>query len=1057
MVFENEAAFEEAVIRNLQANGWQNGVIKHPSEQDLINNWASILFENNNTVDRLNNCPLTKTEMNQILEQVKSLRTPLALNGFINGGSVSITRDNSADKAHYGKEVSLKIFNRREIAGGQSRYQIAQQPHFDTSSKLVGDRRGDLLLLINGMPVIHIELKTTGIPVAEAQNQIAKYLHEGVFAGLFSLVQIFVAMNPNEMVYFANPGSGNTINERFCFHWADFNNEPINDWKTVTSTLLSIPLAHQMIGYYTVADDSDGCLKVMRSYQYYAAAAISTKVAKVNARKQWGEPGVMGGYIWHTTGSGKTMTSFKSAQLIANSKDADKVIFLMDRVELGTQSLAEYNAFADADEEVQGTETTAVLRGKLTSSSSNDILIVTSIQKMSRIHAEEGGINDNELERMRNKRIVFIIDECHRSTFGEMLQTIKETFPDALFFGFTGTPIHEENAKKMSTTTDVFGDELHRYSIADGIRDGNVLGFDPYMVLTYKDKDIRRAVALEKAHAVYDQEAISDSQKSKTYYYFMNDAPMAGLKNADTGIVKGVEDYLPTVQYQTEEHRQQVVSDILDNWLVYSRNNKFHAIFATSSIPEAIEYYRLFKTRAPHMKITALFDPSIDNKGSSDALIAKEEGLKELIEDYNRSYGKEYTIPTYDAMKKDIAARLAHKKPHLNVQNKPEERIDILIVVDQMLTGFDSKCVNTLYLDKVIEYELLIQAFSRTNRLFYGDEKPFGIIRYYRRPHTMKRNIEEAVKLYSGDKPFGLFAKKLPNNLNAANALFGQIKAVFKAAGVEGFSALPEEHTARAKFAKLFNEFHEYLEAAKVQGFMWDEKEYYGEEDPETGAVEVVSSAFTEQDFNALLMRYKELRPTPPDLPVGPNPPEVPYDLKGFIMEIDTGHIDNDYMNANFTKWLKALEQPGVSQEEMDELYQTLHRSFATLSQEEQRFAELFLHDIEAGNVVVEPNMTLRDYITRYAQNAKNKQVDSLVEALGVDRELLENLLGLAITEANINDYGRFDDLVSSVDKVKAREYFQNKEGKSIPPFKVNMRTDALLRRFLLEGGFDIT
>ena len=476
MTFRYESEFEEALIKVLSEKGWEHEVLKNPTEQDLINNWAKILYDNNRGIDRLNDHPLTGGEMQQIIEQINTLKTPLKLNGFINGKTVSIKRDNPDDKLHYGKEVSLKIYDRMEIAAGQSRYQIVQQPKFPTKSKVLNDRRGDLMLLINGMPVIHIELKRSGVPISQACTQIEKYAYEGIFTGLFSLIQIFVAMNPDETKYFANPGPDGKFNPIYYFHWADFNNEPINNWKDIASSLLSIPMAHQMIGFYTVPDDSDGVLKVMRSYQYYAASAISDKVSKM----KWSERNQRGGYIWHTTGSGKTMTSFKSAQLIANSNDADKVVFLTDRIELGTQSLKEYRGFADDNESVQATENTKVLIAKLKSTDSHEVLIVTSIQKMSNIHDEEGGLNKYDLEVINDKRIVFIVDEAHRSTFGDMLITIKTTFPNAIFFGFTGTPIHDENQKKKNTTTDVFGDELHRYSIADGIRDGNVLGFDPY-------------------------------------------------------------------------------------------------------------------------------------------------------------------------------------------------------------------------------------------------------------------------------------------------------------------------------------------------------------------------------------------------------------------------------------------------------------------------------------------------------------------------------------------------------------------------------------------------
>lgn len=1054
MIFEDEATFENALIANLKLNGWDDagGILVHPTEQDLIDNWASILFENNKDQDRLNKCPLTSSEMAQILEQIKALRTPLALNGFINGKTIAITRDNPRDTLHYGKEVSLKIFDRKEIAAGQSRYQIAEQPHFTAESQMRGVRRGDVMLLINGMPVIHIELKRTGVPISQAINQISRYLYEGVFTGIFSLVQVFVAMNPEETKYFASCGTGGKINERFCFHWADYNNEIINDWKTICSTLLSIPMAHKLIGFYTIADDSDGALKVMRSYQYFAASAIADVVAKVNARKAWGEPGVMGGYIWHTTGSGKTMTSFKSAQLIANSKNADKVVFLMDRVELGVQSLAEYRAFSEDADSVQGTENTNVLKQKLKSTSANDVLIVTSIQKMSRIHIEEGGINEADIAAMQAKRVVFIVDECHRSTFGDMLRIIKDTFPSALFFGFTGTPIQDENAKKMSTTTDVFGNELHRYSIADGIRDGNVLGFDPYMICTLKDKDVRRAVALDKAKAGSEQEAIADGKKSKIYYYYMDASKvaMSGTLDNEGDYHKGIEDYIPNVQYEEDEHRQQVINDILNGWISLSHNGKFHGIFATSSIPEAITYYRMFKKQAPQLKVCALFDPNIDNNIGATF---KEDGLIEIIADYNKLYDKEYVLATHGAMKKDIASRLAHKKPYLNIQNNPDERIDLLIVVDQMLTGFDSKWINALYLDKVIEYELLIQAFSRTNRLFAGDEKPFGVIRYYRKPHTMAQNIINAVKLYSGDRPLGLFVQKLPKNVAMLNALYRQMGDVFLSDKIDNFSKLPDSRESCAKFAKLFNEFHEYLEAAKVQGFNWDMHECYGDPDTKTNETEVVQVCFDEQGYNALLQRYKELSSGGDK---GDGPLDTPYDLKGYLTEIDTGLIDTDYMNSNFTKWLKALEQPDIDADELERLRQNLHRSFASLSQEDQNYAELFLHDIQAGNIIVEANTTLRDYITHYAKRAKNQQVERLVDTLGVDLGMLENLLALDITEANINDYGRFKTLVDTVDKTKAKLYFEHIEGVSIPPFKINMYVDKLLRKFLLSGGFDI-
>ena len=218
MTFKYESDFEEALIKILSEKGWEKEVLKNYTEKDLIRNWAKILYDNNRGIDRLNNYPLTDGEMQQIIEQITTLRTPLKLNGFINGKTVSITRDNPDDALHFGKEISLKIYDRREIAAGQSRYQIVQQPDFPTKSKILNNRRGDLMLLINGMPVIHIELKCSGIPVSQAYNQIEKYSNEGIFTGLFSLVQIFVAMNPDETVYFSNPGPDGKFNTNYYFH-----------------------------------------------------------------------------------------------------------------------------------------------------------------------------------------------------------------------------------------------------------------------------------------------------------------------------------------------------------------------------------------------------------------------------------------------------------------------------------------------------------------------------------------------------------------------------------------------------------------------------------------------------------------------------------------------------------------------------------------------------------------------------------------------------------------------------------------------------------------------
>lgn len=1036
--FNKESDFEHALINLLFQKGWESEVIKYPTEDDLVKNWAQILYDNNRQIDRLGDYPLTDSEMQQIINQINELRTPFNLNGFINGKTVSIKRDNKDDKLHFGKEVSLKIYDRSEIVGGQSRYQIAEQPRFKTPHPLKPDKRGDFMLLINGMPVFHVELKKSGIPLSQATCQIATYTHDGVFRrGILSLVQVFVAMTPEDMVYFANPGYNGTFNEDFFFHWENVDNVVVSDWRTLAEQFFYIPMAHQLIGFYMVADKTDGILKVMRSYQIYAARNISQKVADVEEHK-WSDYNCRGGYIAHTTGSGKTLTSFKSALLIADSGDADKVVFLVDRIELDTQSTLQYKNFtADLDPEVQDTNSTDDLIAKL--KNNDDVLIVTSIQKMSKIVPDAN--NAKDIERINSKRIVVILDECHRSTFGDMLVTIRNTFTRALYFGFTGTPIKDENKKKQLTTSDLFGDELHRYTIADGIRDHNVLGFDPYAVSTFSDYDLRRAVALDKAKAKNEEEVFADERKKRVYNYYMNEAKMAGVTDNAGNYTNGIEDEIPDSQYNQDKHRRAVVQDIKDKWLRFSQNNKYHALFATTSIPEAVEYYRLFKEMCPNLKVTCLFDPSTDYTGGEPGW--KEDAIAEILDAYNKRFNSNYDISHYAAFKKDVSIRLAHKDAFQDIE--PKDQLNILIVVDQMLTGYDSKWINTLYLDKMLRYEMLIQAFSRTNRIA-GRDKPFGIIRYYRRVHTMKRNLDDALALYAGDKALEVFVNKLPANLAADNLHFKNIEHIFESAGIENFERLPDDKAERVYFAKEFHELSIHLEAALLQGFNW--------ENPTVVDGVSIEVLLDEMTYNILLTRYHELF-------MGGNggnggPDEVPYDIDTHLTDLSSGKINTDYMNSRFTKYVRNLQGNNPSKE-VEASLNDLHRSFAYLSKEEQKIAEIVLGDFQNGRLQLEEGKTLRDYITEYQNKNKNEQIYKFALAIGADVGMLKDLINVVTSEADLNAYGRFDKLVEALDMSKAKELIERINHATLSPRKVKREAVTLLSKFILEKGLDLS
>lgn len=1035
-VFVKENEFEQALCEHLIQHGWSSDVIMQPTEEDLINNWANIIYDNNRDQALLGNYPLTSTEMQQIIDQVNLCGSPYKVNRLINGQQVCIKRDNPLDTRNYGNEVYLKIFDAREISAGQSRYQIVRQPRFRTSNSLGGDRRGDVMLLINGMPVIHIELKRSNVDVSQAVYQIKRYMHEGVFSsGIFSMVQIFVAMTPEKSLYFANPGSEDRFLTEFQFHWADFNNEEVSNWNSFSEYLLSIPMAHQLVGYYTIADDKDKTLKVLRSYQYYAVNSISD----VTHQTHWDDHQHRGGYIWHTTGSGKTMTSFKSAQLIANSGDADKVVFLMDRIELSTQSLDEYRGFAGEDDSIQDTQNTAMLLSKLLSTDNDDRLIVTSIQKMSNINPDHG-IDQASIEAIGKKRLVLILDECHRSVFGQMLIGIKNTFPRALLFGFTGTPVFEENAHNEITTGTLFGDMLHKYTIANGIPDHNVLGFDPYRECTYEEEDLRERAAFSVLGVKSLEEIEDDEEAMNTYNRFMTEMPMVSTYTENGEIRHGIEYYLPKDLYQQEIHHLAVADDIVTHRDQLSKNKKFHAILATQNIPEAIEYYHIFKEKYPSMNVVAVFDNNIDN---SDEGIAREDALLEMLADYNAKYHTTFQLSTYGKYKKDVAKRLAHKKPYVGIECDHNLQIDLLIVVTQMLTGYDSKWVNTLYVDKVMKYVDVIQSFSRTNRLF-GPDKPFGIIKYYTFPYTMEQNIQDALEVYA-DRPLGVFVDKLEDNLMNINSRFLHIRDIFHSHELFDFERLPDTREDRNMFAKDFSTMTHLIEGAKLQGFLWEKNKY---EFRHGDTFTYVTMELDEATYLILLQRYRELFTGGGS---GGGGRDFDYPIDTYITETGTGTIDAEYINSKFMKFIKNLYMEGPGSELTKAALKELHKTFASLSQKDQRTATIILHDLQRGDLHLESGKTIQDYINEYQLKELRGYVMILSEATGINSSMLLNLINSGVTEQTLNEFNRFEDLKITLDLMKTRIFLQKVKGVNVPARMVVPEADKILRMFILD------
>ena len=1059
-----EAEFEKDVVVKLNACGWKGGsnypfVLKYPSEADLIKNWANIIFEHNRK--ELNNVPLNQDEIDNLLLKIRG-KTPCEINRIINSKLIDLIRSNKADTENYNKTVYLEIYDRRKIQDGETVFQIAEQPIFERKTSMDHDRRGDLMLLINGMPLYHLELKKSDVPWEAAFNQLRLYHSEGIYLGFFSFVQVFVAMTPEETRYFANPGEYTKFNKGFAFKWAKERNVEVLEWEEFIHKFLYIPMAHEIIGFYTVPDKTDDTLKVLRSYQFNAVRSIRNKVS--SHKDKWTDGIQTGGYIWNTTGSGKTMTSFKTAQIISEEGLCDKVVFLLDRIELGFQTLTEYKNFSDDTMDVQDTANTGKLWQRLLSDNNtpgvNTKLIVTSIQKMSNLVSNDK--NKKDFEKINKKKIVIIVDEAHRDTFGTMLSVIKSSFPHALLFGFTGTPIFEENKKVIYskdesgsaefTTADVFGDEFKdaTYTIANGIHDGNVLGFDPCMKLLNDDYEVRKAAGYRACGTNDEEKIYADESLTKCFQSYLNDKTMIEIEKE-----------IPASNYtgdtkEADEYRNAVVHAIVKNWNNVTVGGKFHGIFATSSIEQAFAYYKVFKEKAPKLKVTVLVDPSTDGAYGAE----KEIALKEIIADYNANFYKteKFTLETYDQMKTNVSWRLAHKETFKSL--KKEQYLNLLIVVNQMLTGFDSKYVNVLYMDKILDYENLIQAMSRTNRI-YGNEKRHGIIHFYRKPHIMKKNVEDAVRTYSGENTQGVFVNKLPGNLRKMEETYSEIQDLFVKAGIPDFSKLPDDEATVAKFVKLYNKFNAYLDAAKVQGFSWDKNTYTVEESevgtPEkefpvqdgTTAVlrESVSFGVLQSSFDSLTQRYVEVVKGGKGTGSGVNH-IPPFELDIHLVENHMDKIDEAYLQKFFKAYIDSLKATGEGSEESKKALEELYSEFAKLSGDHQRIAKNIISDIQTGKLNVGDEFSLGDLITKYAREEQDNKTKEFCDNLGMDVSKY-NQIANGINKENPDEGGKLSDLIKLANPEKAKAYFLQRDKVEYPGWKVNSLVREFITRFV--------
>lgn len=738
----SERKFQRALVEELKKYKWVapeslNGMDRKVTMDDLIYNWRREL--NRINADQLEGVPLTAAEFDQVLNKVGSISSSfeaaklLAMEGSV-GKIDGIYRDPHPEVTR--ESITLTIFKKAQVRGGISSYQIATEVESDNGSRF------DMVLLINGLPLINVELKKASVSLKESFVQFKRYYRKGEYINNFmAFSQMMVMMSEVEMGYFATPKSLDDFNESFIFNWADVNNRPIHNWREVVKDFLMIPMAHQMVGDYLVIDESEEEERrkhmVMRPYQVHALRSVEA------AAHGWNNDGIpQGGFVWHTTGSGKTITSFKTALFLSTRVGFDKVVFLVDRRELDAKTTEEFKAYSSYEAiSVDETKYTHQL-DKLMKSSKRGIIVTTTFKLNSLVK----DLFDNEDYSLRDKKIVFIIDEAHRTTMGQMMGTIKSYFrnkTEHLFYGFTGTPLFEENqvpgmidekSELINTTEKLFGPLLHQYTIDEAIDDGNVLGFHVDYINTgeFKSHDELRRQLVEKK--IEEKPHLSEREIERQ---------MAALSAADVERRALREELLV---YHDKTHIPRVVKDILDNWVSQSDDFFFNAILTVAYKERVINYYEEFKRQIAKKKMDINIAMTFSFGGENEVDQVPQEVIEEMFEDYSKFTGIRFVAGDRIRGEKNYFEDLVSRSTR-GGSGRNKRNIDLVIVADQLLTGYDSKYLNTLYVDRSLQLQSLIQAYSRTNRIF-GRGKEFGSIVNFKLPRITEESVNTALRLY---------------------------------------------------------------------------------------------------------------------------------------------------------------------------------------------------------------------------------------------------------------------------------------------------------------------
>lgn len=777
MSTQSEAALEAGLIATLRQMDYE--YVQIVEEDNLYVNFKRQLeIHNKKQLAEVGRTSFTDEEFEKIL---------IYLEGGTRFEKAKKLRDLYPLDTVNGQRIWVEFLNRTQWC--QNEFQVSNQITVEGRKKC----RYDVTILINGLPLVQIELKRRGVELKQAYNQIQRY-HKTSFHGLFDYIQLFVISNGVNTRYFANnPNSG----YKFTFNWTDAANHPFNELDKFAVFFLEKCTLGKIIGKYIVLHEGDKCLMVLCPYQFYAVEKILDRVQNSNDN----------GYIWHTTGAGKTLTSFKAAQLVSELDDVDKVMFVVDRHDLDTQTQSEYEAFEPGA--VDSTDNTDELVKRL---QSNSKIIITTIQKLNAAVSKTW--YSNKIETIRHSRIVMIFDECHRSHFGDSHKKIMKFFDNAQIFGFTGTPIFTENAVDGHTTKEIFGNCLHKYLIKDAIADENVLGF-------------------------------------LVEYYHGNEV----------------------VDNDNQARMEEIAKFILNNFNKSTFDGEFDALFAVQSVSMLIRYYKIFKSLNPKIRIGAVFTYAANNSlddeqtGMGTGQYAKEgvgeaDELQTIMDDYNNMFGTAFTTENFRAYYDDINLRMKKKKADM----KP---LDLCLVVGMFLTGFDSKKLNTLYVDKNMEYHGLLQAFSRTNRVL-NEKKRFGKIVCFR---DLKNNVDTSIKLFSNSD----------NSEDIVRPPFEDVKKEYKCLATEFLKKYPtpssidflQSENDKKNFVLAFRDI--IRKHAEIQIY-----EDYSEDAEDLG--------MTEQQFNDYKSKYLDITVgfiEPPVIPSVVAEDPVPYGNSQGLEDID--------------------------------------------------------------------------------------------------------------------------------------------------------------------------